>query len=63
MITPAIGPKNEPIVSIIDKIPDWLNFGSHNAPNTNPRITINNPEIVLSKLFGKKFNNVFWAGI
>ena len=48
-----------PIVSIIDNVPDWLNKGSHNPPSTNPKIIINKPELVLSKLFGKKFNKLF----
>ena len=60
---PAIGPKKEPTVSIIDNIPDWLKIGSHKPPKIKPIITINNPEFVLSRLFGNKFNSAFCVGI
>ena len=48
-MTPAIGPKKDPIVSIIESAPDWLKIGSHKPPNIKPIVTISSPELDLSK--------------
>ena len=39
-MTPAIGPKKDPIVSIIESAPDWLKIGSHKRNDFD--ITIRN---------------------
>ena len=42
---PAIGPKNEPIVSTKDKIPILLRTGSQKTANIRPKKIINIPEL------------------
>ena len=49
-----IGPKNAPIVSMIDNIPTWLNKGIHKEPMITPNIPIITPEEVEFNLLGKK---------
>ena len=40
MITPNIGPKKDPSVSMIDKIPILLKIGNHNIPTIKENIII-----------------------
>ena len=63
IIIPKRGPKNEPKVSINDKIPIWLKKVSQKIPIKNPNKVIIIAELFKLSFVGKKFNNEFCAGI
>ena len=63
MIIPAIGPKNEPIVSTKDKIPILLRIGSQKTANIIPKKSISKPALFTLVLLGKKFIIEFCDGI
>ena len=60
---PKKGPKKEPIVSIKDKIPIWLNNGSQNILITNPKKEIMIAYFFKVSFFGRKFKREFCEGM
>ena len=63
MITPNIGPKNAEKVSKAVNILILLNKDNQNIATNKANKIITKPVFLIVKKFGKKFINVFCAGI
>ena len=63
MTIPKTGPKNAPIVSIIDKAPTWLKIESQNPPTNKAIIPINTLDEFEFSVLGAKLIREYFEGI
>ena len=59
IITPNIGPKNDPTVSTNDNIPILLNNGNQRSPTKKDKNSIVYPELLRDRFLGKKLISEF----